>query len=198
MNIKLIMFIITIMCFLSSFSQVDFDKLEFRDYDLVYIKSDSIPFTGKCKGIINFLSTNYNFIKDMYSSLFKYRNLLVIGQYKYGKANGTWLYYRVDKDTVLYGKERFVRGKLNGKMKFYYPNGNLSEKGSYHNGKLDGRYISKDSNGNLLLRTKYKKGKFNGRFIQKDSNGKILTKLIFKNGDVIKTYKLTTGYKIGP
>ena len=153
-------FIIFIYCWLLPIyvlSQVNFSQLEFRDYDLVHLKGDSVPFTGKCVGRCNLLDDSFKFGKgDFFYVLGEVMALDVKGRYRQGKPVGKWVFRTMDGK--LRGVQRFKDGKLNGWFKSYYLNGNIELKQKKKNDKSNGMSYGYDRKGKMIYKAKYKDG----------------------------------------
>lgn len=99
----------------------------------------------------------------------------IINFYKNGNRNGLETEWWIDdennfKSTVNY-KNDFQEG-----FKITYKNGIIFKKEFYKNGILDGEYLRYDSNQKIELKANYKNGLLNGDFYDNHSKG------IFKNG----------------
>ena len=148
-----------------AFSQVEFNQLEYRDYDLVYIKNDSVPFTGKCSGICRLFNDTYKFGRVNYLFRFNYlTELSVRGKYKNGKAEGKWIYKTIDGEIIAI--QRFKAGKLNGRIKlYYYLNGKIKSKFKMKMGKLNGMEYVYDKDGKIIYKAKYRQNELVKEFI---------------------------------
>ena len=65
-------------------------------------------------------------------------NVALIGNYKNGKKEGEWKYYR--ENGKLEGIVNFKNGKQEGEWKWYHENGELKEIGNFKNGKPEGEW----------------------------------------------------------
>ncbi len=76
-------------------------------------------------------------------------------------------------------------GKRNGKYICYYPNGQLSEKGSFKNNKMNGKFSAYYPNGNILKIYTVKEGKLHGAFKVFSIDGEITKKFYSDMGTSI-------------
>ena len=67
--------------------------------------------------------------------------------------HGTWKYY--DKFGKLEEERTFFRGKLNGKVILYFPNGKMRQEGYFKLDKQDSIYREWNENGSLALEGQY-------------------------------------------
>jgi len=89
--------------------------------------------------------------------------------YKKGKPIGIKRSYnRIDGH--LNSEAPYANGKINGIVKFYYPNGKLFVESPYINGKINGVSKGYHENGKLMSETIFKKGK-EGKTKNYDENG---------------------------
>lgn len=153
--------------------------------DIVYLKNDSVPFTGEFSGE----SIKESYINGIKNGKFKgvisikgerkfYEGSFVNGikngkwiikdsankleaklEYTYDKPNGKWEYY---KNNILIGEENFSNGVLMGKVISYNDNGEILKKLNYKNGVLNGEVIIYNKNGNLESITNFRNGKIDG------------------------------------
>ena len=74
-------------------------------------------------------------------------NVEIIGNYKNGKQEGEWKYYR--ENGKLEGIGNYKNGKREGEWKFYRENGKLEQIENFKNGKEEGEWKVYHENGKL-------------------------------------------------
>jgi len=105
---------------------------------------------------------------------------------------------------------QYVKGKKNGNLVMYYPNGHISYKATYNKGKLHGPIESWWKNGNKRSESSYKDGKVHGTQKQWYLSGEKFKVLHFahgmedgmqtawrKNGKVYTNYQAKNGRIFG-
>src|ERR1700741_4019477 len=129
---------------------------------------------------------------------------MAYGKYIGEAKDSVWEYY--DEAGILISRETFVKGKKNGKVTVYFPDGVVSEEhnykmdvqdgtfkqyydktrvkgeGTYVMGKLEGKNSYYYPNGVAAASGFYKGGVKNGPWIYKTMEGKIKEKEYYKNG----------------
>ena len=76
----------------------------------------------------------------------------------------------------------FKNGQKDGPWVFYYPNGQLKEKGDYKNGEREGSWVEYYEHGQLRDKGDYKNGEKEGPRVSYWDNGQVFEKGDFKNG----------------
>lgn len=102
---------------------------------------------------------------------------------------GLWKYYHEDS-AVIMTLEQYVRGKLNGVRKVFYPSGKIAEEAAYVNGQKEGPYKSYAENGIVLEETIYKDGEYDGPAIFRAPSGEIASQGLYKNGKKVGMWKV--------
>ena len=125
--------------------------------------------------------------------------------YQEGTIRHKISYHPKKKPKVNYFGEIYVK---NGKIEFFYPNGNLKEKGEFIGDERDGIWYYYHDNGQVSIKCVYEKGKLmniyskylkngkkvdfgnltdgNGEVFNYDDSGKIISVDKLKNGEFIK------------
>lgn len=106
------------------------------------------------------------------------------GEYKRGFKNKKWTYYREDGsmssvETFLYKNNL---SKLEGENTFYYPTGQVEEKGFYKNGLATGRWQGFHKNGKLFAEVNIVEGKREGERKTYRQDGTLDKIEIYRNG----------------
>ena len=105
------------------------------------------------------------------------------------KREGKWLFYHSDGKSIM-SEENYVRGKLEGSYKTFYPNGELTEITTYKNGLLNGNYKKYSIKGLLYNDFNYVGGKLNGMAIYYSrKTGDLIKKGPFKNDLRVGTWE---------
>ncbi len=100
------------------------------------------------------------------------------------KRVGKWTYYFSDGKRV-FSEEHYKDGKLDGLLKNYYINGNLTEASEYKNGEKHGYSKIYTEDGKLIEHVNYVEGKLNGEGKYFDLKGIIKEKGMYKDGSRI-------------
>ena len=148
--------IITLFCNII-FAQKDFSELEIRNNGNVYLKGDSVPFTGNVKGYCKEREKSGR-MGNAYYFMFmnKYTILYVKGKYYKGKMHGKWVYK--SKDGQLLGFQSFKYGIRHGKYVLFHSNKMKKIEANYVNNKKDGLYKAWNKNGELIAEYEYENG----------------------------------------
>lgn len=94
---------------------------------------------------------------------------------------GEWKYYHLDSSNIM-TLEFYLKGKLNGLRKVFYPSGKIAEEATYKNGKKEGSYKKYLENGIIIEQSNYKNNEFEGLAIFKSAENVVVSKGNFKNG----------------
>lgn len=94
---------------------------------------------------------------------------------------GSWKYYH-EASKIVMTLENYVKGKLEGNRKIFFPSGKLAEESNYKNNVRQGAYKKYTENGIVLEETTYLNGEFHGQTIYRDPLGNIVAKGVYKNG----------------
>ncbi len=97
------------------------------------------------------------------------------------KRVGKWIYYFSDGKRI-FSEENYVDGMLEGVVKNYYDNGNLTEETYYKGGKKHGSSKIYTENGVLIEDVNYANGKLNGLAKYFDIKGVIKEKGMYADG----------------
>lgn len=151
MKTKIYLLILFVTVNLKSFSQiVNCDKLEEKD-NVMYLKGETVPFTGKCE------SYNANKIKTLQT------------EYKNGLANGIETVW--DGKGNKYSETSFIGGKFNGIYRQWYDNGQLEIEKVYINDKMNGKFTHWYKNGKKESEGYYTDCRETGTWTYWDENG---------------------------
>ncbi len=107
--------------------------------------------------------------------------LKTIGKMIGKNREGKWTYYFSD-GTKIFSEENYINGKLNGILKNYYANGNLTEETFYKNGQKNGLSKIYTEKGILIEEVLYENGKLNGAAKYFDLKGNLKEKGMYKDG----------------
>ena len=111
------------------------------------------------------------------------------GLMKSKNREGKWLFYHENGKSIM-SEENYLKGKLNGEYKTFYPSGEPTEITSYRNGLLDGNYKKYSIKGLLYNDFNYKNGKLNGMAIYYSrSTGDLIKKGPFKDDLRVGTWE---------
>ena len=80
-------------------------------------------------------------------------------------------------------------GKENGKVSFYYPEGEPMEVGFFVDGERDGKWVKWSENGTKISEAAYKNGKKDGSWIIWDEAGNKLFEMNYSIGKKVGTWK---------
>jgi antitoxin component YwqK of YwqJK toxin-antitoxin module len=94
---------------------------------------------------------------------------------------GEWRFYHPNS-TALLSVEKYVKGKIVGIRKVFYPNKAIGEETAYVNGVKEGIYKKYTEKGILLEDALYKNGEFHGPVTYRNQQGEIVATGQFKNG----------------
>ncbi|WP_299837625.1 toxin-antitoxin system YwqK family antitoxin [uncultured Tenacibaculum sp.] len=97
------------------------------------------------------------------------------------KRVGKWTYFFSDGKTI-FSEENYTDGKLDGLLKNYYMNGNVTEASEYQNGKQHGSSKIYTEEGKMIEDVIYVNGVLEGEAKYYDLNGVIKEKGIYKDG----------------
>ena len=107
-------------------------------------------------------------MKEIFSFLDKKEKLNLI---KYNKFYQKLLMINIDDYKKITGK--YIKGKINGKVKEYNYDNKLIFEGEYLKGKRNGKGKMYNNNGKLIFEGKYLNGKRNGKGKEYDDKGKL-------------------------
>lgn len=97
------------------------------------------------------------------------------------KRVGKWTYFFSDGETI-FSEEFYLNGQLNGILKNYYLNGQVTEATEYSEGKKHGVSKVYTEDGVLIEEVHYEYGKLNGEAKYFDLKGVIKEKGLYENG----------------
>ncbi len=128
--------------------------------DLLYIKNDISPYSGKCKVVY----TNSEITKEILNfskgrldgeAYYYYQNgkLKWRGNYKDGFISGTWEFWNENGEKVY--EVDYLNDSLDGEFKSWYPSGNLKEQGNYLKNKKTGEWITYNESGTVIDKLKH-------------------------------------------
>ena len=81
------------------------------------------------------------------------------------KRAGKWRYYFANSNVL--SEESYTKGKLNGTVLNYYPQGGIAEKTDYKNGVKHGVSQKYSSKGLIMVEVYFKEGKLTGEVVRK-------------------------------
>lgn len=87
------------------------------------------------------------------------------GKMLFRKRAGKWRYYFANSNVL--SEESYTKGKLNGTVLNYYPQGGIAEKTDYKNGVKHGVSQKYSSKGLIMVEVYYKEGKLTGEVVKK-------------------------------
>jgi antitoxin component YwqK of YwqJK toxin-antitoxin module len=107
---------------------------------------------------------------------------------------GQWNYYHENATTIM-TSEFYVKGKLEGWRKVFYPNQKIAEETFYQNGLKNGAYKKYAANGIVFEESNYKNNEFDGPAIFRNDANQIVAKGLYKNGKKVGIWEMTNnGY----
>jgi len=143
--------------------------------------------TGEEKPIVIKDNTQGNGLVKV--SFFTKHGILESTGFMQGKERtGLWTYYFSDGKTVL-STENYQNNELNGEVRTYYRNGQLTKLAHYKNGQLEGVRIMYSKSGKVLEELTYKAGVMDGPATVYDDNAVIFAKGNYKNGMRVGTWE---------
>ena len=182
--------IIAIFSFAGSYTRMEkIENKQVKD-NVVYIKDESKPFTGKLVGEES-LEEYRDGIRDGFFKrkiLHEGKDFICEGKYIEGIKHGMW--------TIKYpdGKHRAILeysyDKPCGQWRYFYENNQIESFENFENGILSGEVKFFDKNGNLMIRANYLEGLLNGSFLRYYSPKKIETATNFSYGKINGTIKI--------
>ncbi|MEL1242958.1 hypothetical protein AAEO56_01680 [Flavobacterium sp. DGU11] len=108
---------------------------------------------------------------------------------------GEWKFYH-PASKALMSTERYVKGKLTGIRKVFFPNGNINEETTFVNGIKDGIYKKYTETGILLEDAKYKNDQYHGPATYRNGQGEIVATGQFTNGKKTGIWKFYEKNKV--
>lgn len=100
------------------------------------------------------------------------------------------MYERRNNQGVTEATYEVSQGKLNGEAVFYYPGGQIREKGFFEAGKRHGIWNSYGTNGKITSRVQFKHGKKHGTWLLWDEQGVLRYEMRYRNGEKTGTWKI--------
>lgn len=182
--------IIAIFSFAGSYTRME--KIENKQVknNVVYIKNETEPFTGKLIGEES-LEEYKDGIRDgafKRKILYDGKDFICEGNYIEGIKHGVW--------TIKYlnGKQRatleYSYDKPCGQWKYFYENNQVESIENFNNGILSGEVKFFDINGNVKLRANYYDGLLSGNFVRYYSPKKVETATNFSYGKLDGSIKI--------
>lgn len=104
---------------------------------------------------------------------------------------GEWKYYHENATTIM-TSELYVKGKLEGVRKVFYPNQKIAEETTYKNGIKNGPYKKYAENGIVFEESSYKDNEFDGPAIFRNDANVVVSKGLYKNGKKVGIWEITT------
>jgi antitoxin component YwqK of YwqJK toxin-antitoxin module len=175
------------------------DDLEERS-GLVYLKGESVPFSGWAKQAV--ITLRGQSLKNLQAD-----KKISLGRFKDGKIHGKL--YSLYPDGSTASEHNYVEGKHHGPYKTYWPNGAVAEEGNYANGVLNGPLKASYDNGQTAAEGELVNGKPHGRvtayhkngqkreegyqamgnkdglWTKWDEDGNVVDKTLYKDGEVV-------------
>ena len=108
--------------------------------------------------------------------------------------DGVWTYYHEDSKQIM-TSEFYVKGKLEGVKKVFYPSGKLAQETVYKNGLKEGFDKRYAENGTLTEESNYKNNEFNGIAIFKSPSNVVVAKGLFVKGKKSGIWEFNTNGK---
>ncbi|WP_294821533.1 toxin-antitoxin system YwqK family antitoxin [uncultured Flavobacterium sp.] len=108
---------------------------------------------------------------------------------------GEWKYYHPGGKAIM-SSERFIKGKLTGIRKVFFPNGNINEETTFVNGLREGIYKKYTEKGILLEDSNYKNDQMHGPATYRDGQGKIVMTGQYTNGKKTGKWKFYENDKV--
>lgn len=125
------------------------------------------------------------FGKDIPQANYPDENLVMEGEYKEGKREGTWRKYHKDGKTLLFVGD-YQNNKPHGRFKKFNSDGFLTETGNFYSGKYNGLISKYYDNGFIMYKGEFYQGIENGEFSHYDKSGKVELSYHSYNGVVSK------------
>lgn len=114
----------------------------------------------------------FYFGKDLPETKYPKENLVLEGQYKDGKREGTWIKYHRDGKTPLF-VGAYQNNRPHGSFKKYNEKGSLIESGNFLNGKYNGTLSKFYDSGIPMYEGEFHQGLENGEIRHYDKNGTV-------------------------
>jgi antitoxin component YwqK of YwqJK toxin-antitoxin module len=103
---------------------------------------------------------------------------------------GVWSYYHENASTIM-TSENYVKGKLEGWRKVYYPNQKIAEETQYKNGFKNGAYKKYAANGVVFEESNFVNDAYEGPAIFRNDANQIVAKGLYKNGKKVGIWEMT-------
>lgn len=158
--------------------------------DIVYLKGEETPFTGKLRG----KGKTEEYLNGIKNGYFKGKivadgeNILYEGQFVEGIKHGTWTLRYPEGKTKAVIKYNYNRP--NGKWTYFFEDGTSEGYEEFKNGVLHGKVVTYTSEGKLKNRMSYENGLLSGSGVILYDNGKIETETSFLLGKINGTIKI--------
>ena len=94
------------------------------------------------------------------------------------------------EDGTLKSSYSILNGELHGTVAFYYPNGNLEERGNYRSGNKDGVWEQWNQDGTKTGEAFYKKGNKDGIWSVWDDNGIQRYRMAYSKNKKVDVWKM--------
>ncbi|MGQ2984227.1 toxin-antitoxin system YwqK family antitoxin [Flavobacterium sp.] len=108
---------------------------------------------------------------------------------------GEWKYYHPGGKAIM-SSERFIKGKLTGIRKVFFPNGNINEETTFVNGLKDGIYKKYTEKGIVLEDSNYKNDQMHGPATYRNGEGKLVATGQYTNGKKTGIWKFYENDKV--
>jgi len=108
---------------------------------------------------------------------------------------GEWKYYHPGGKAIM-SSERFIKGKLTGIRKVFFPNGNINEETTFVNGMRDGIYKKYTEKGIVLEDSNYKNDQMHGPATYRNGEGKLVATGQYTNGKKTGLWKFYENDKV--
>lgn len=108
---------------------------------------------------------------------------------------GEWKYYHPGGKAIM-STERFIKGKLTGLRKVFFPNGNINEETTFVNGLKEGIYKKYTEKGIVLEDSNYKNDQLHGQAIYRNGDGQLASEGKFTNGKKTGIWKFYENGKL--
>ncbi len=205
------MFLISVVCFSQETNKMDANGKRHGVWKGVYEESQRPRYEGtfdhgKETGTFKFFVDNKSstlmasrvFAADgsCYTTFFDEKGNKVSEGREVNKMNeGEWKYYHYQSKSIM-STERFIKGKLNGIRKVFFPNGTINEETTFVNGLKEGIYKKYTEKGILLEDSNYKNDQFHGPATFRDGEGQIVSSGQFTNGKKTGVWKFYENGKL--
>jgi len=108
---------------------------------------------------------------------------------------GEWKFYHPDGKALM-SSEKYIKGKITGLRKVFFPNGTTNEETAFVNGIKEGPYKKYTEKGILLEDATYRNDQFHGEATYRDGQGNLVSKGRYTDGKKTGIWKFYENNKV--